>query len=76
MRTYHFSKDDQKRDLLTVHASVHQIPFAVWRDLGRLAGSSYTDANGHCVFCFLVPNQIERAKQILNGGLFEEVSRG
>lgn len=43
----------------------------MFRDLGRLAGHSYTRADGD-VFEFFVPEELERGKQILIGAMFEE----
>lgn len=72
-RTYHVGKNPVNgRDLLTVHARVGDMPFAVWRDLGRLAGVSYDNLAGHCVYEFILPGKLEEARKILRGGMWEE----
>ncbi len=60
------------RELLTVHAKVSDMPFNVWRDLGRLAGKSYDNLAGHCVYEFLVPGKLPEAEAILRGGMWEK----
>jgi hypothetical protein len=73
VRTYTWSKNPVNgRDILTMHARVGDMPFGVWRDLGRLAGKSYDNLAGHCVYEFLLPNKREEAKRILDGGMWEE----
>ena len=71
VRTYSVSKHPvNDRDLLTVHAHVGDMPFNVWRDVGRLAGKSYDNLAGHCVYEFLVPENLTEAEEILRGALW------
>lgn len=54
--------------------SRYDLTFSVWRDLARLAGHSYNDftfdkPRSECgeIFEFLVPENLEQAKQVLIG---------
>lgn len=73
VKTYMVTKHPVNgRDLLTVHAHVGDMPFNVWRDLGRLAGKSYDNLAGHVVYEFLVPGRLEEAEEILRGAMWEK----
>ena len=60
---------------LTVKNSMNDIPFGVWRDIGRLAGQSF---NHHDIVIFAFINKetaqsnIDEAEQILIGACWEK----
>lgn len=60
------------RETLTIHASLKDIPFNVFRDIGRLAGLSYDNDPNRLVFEFLSPDKMNKAKKILHGAMFVE----
>lgn len=73
VRTYHVGKNPVNgRDLLTVHAHVGDMPFNVWRDIGRIAGKSYDNLAGHVVYEFLVEGTLSQAEEILRGAMWEK----
>ena len=49
-------------------------PFNVFRDLGRLAGLSYNDFDKSRseIFEFLLPENLDKAKRLIIGAMFEE----
>lgn len=72
IRTYTIGVNPSNgRETLTVHATMVNVPYNVWRDLGRLAGLSYDNLAGHLVYEFLVPGKMERAEEILRGAMWE-----
>lgn len=58
--------------MIVVNRPLPYIPFGVWRDVGRLAGCSYTTRETE-VFEFLTndPKAVEKAERILQGALFK-----
>jgi hypothetical protein len=72
-RTYVVGKNPKTNRVTLTLKKTGTIPFAVWRDLGRLAGYSYTDSEGNEVFEFLsvTPNdKLQAAEEVLKGALW------
>lgn len=59
------------RPTLTLNCDVGDLPFGVWRDVGRLAGRSCSVDN-KLTYEFLNPDSIGKAEDILKGALFTE----
>lgn len=66
--------------VLVVSLPVHQMPFGVWRDVGRLAGSS-VDHQDRIEFRFIGYNaanqqkRLAQAESLLQGALFSKVEQ-
>lgn len=58
-------------NVVTIHNLLEDIPFNVWRDLGRLAGVSY-DLPDKVIFEFLIPEKIPEAERVLQGALWRK----
>lgn len=73
-RTYSIGFDmTRERLTLTVNRPEGEIPFTVWRDVGRLAGVSI--GTPECVVYEFRPNDtasLEKAERVLQGALFEK----
>lgn len=71
-RTYEVgTAQDSGRPTITVHTAELAMPFSVWRDVGRLASISYSPSREIMIFEFVVPEHLEKAENILKGGMFE-----
>lgn len=71
MKKFIVGKADSGKPTLTVQ--FQDLPFNVFSELGRLAGLSYRTIAGE-TFEFLLPNNVEKGKQILIGAMFKEES--
>ncbi len=73
-RTYKITTNPVSgRKRLTVNATLGDIPFNVWRDVGVLAGASFDNDDGHVVYEFLLPDNLKKAEECLRGALWEKV---
>lgn len=64
-----------KRPRITLNATLGDIPFNVWKDVGVLAGSSFDNDEGHVVYEFLVSENLKKAEEILAGAMWEKMSK-
>lgn len=71
-RTYKLGFNVERGKLfIAVNTPLPDMPFSVWRDVGRLAGCSYTLPDSE-VFEFLCNDErdIARAERVLQGGMY------
>lgn len=71
-REYVIGVSPEGRPTITLNADQEDIPFNIWRDVGRLAGKSYSHGINNETFEFLVAENLPKAKEILHGGLWQE----
>lgn len=76
LRTYSIGKSARGKLTITCSHTVGEgLPFAVFRDLGRLAGCSWSERGVGEVFEFLVeptPKILAAAERIVQGALFKK----
>lgn len=60
---------ENNRQTLTLNSPISDIPYGVWRDIGRLAGKSYETPTS-VVYEFLDPAQVLAALDILRGAMW------
>lgn len=75
-RTYTIGKSENDRVTITCSLTIPEgLPFAIFRDLGRLCGLSYSVPGVGEVFEFLVPpteETLAKAERIVQGALFKK----
>jgi len=62
---------------LCVMATIKTMPFYVWRDITRLSYHSVdlnNDSGGYSMYDFPNETALNKAKDVLNGAMFSEVS--
>lgn len=70
MRTYTIGVDPKtKRETITVHNSLKEMPFNVWRDVGRIAGC-WSETPNSITFEFLVSGRVAEAEKVLQGAMW------
>ena len=72
-REYVKGVSSEGRTTLTFQYSVGELPFTVWKSVGRLAGKSSNDG-GTTTFEFLDDKYLPEALEILKGAMFTEVA--
>lgn len=68
-RTYTVGVSADGRPTITVDETNHDLPYNVWRDVGRLAGCSH-NRKSETTFEFLIADNVPKAEKILHGALY------